>query len=663
MSGKPGEETPYEISLSLNVLNHLGLNLYSNTPAVLSEVVANSWDADAEKVEIEIDQPNGTVVVTDDGHGMTRKDVNAKYLLVGYDRRKDPVEAISPKFKRPVMGRKGIGKLSLFSIANVVELQTVKDGEPSAFRMVLQDIQEKIEASGGSAVYFPEPVDPSVVDLDQGTRLILSDLKKQLYATESALRRRLARRFLVLGSEFNFVVSINGDPLSIEDRDYYKKIQYVWLLGEESRDIEDRFTSAEEKTTRDDSLEGGLTVSGWIGTVAKSTDLKEESESINKVVIMVRGKLAQEDILDEFGEGGIYTKYVIGEVEADFLDVDDKEDIATSSRQKIIEDDPRYVALRKFLLGELKNVERSWSESRRKRGTAKALEIQAIKEWFETLDTDQKRSAESLFGKINELSIDNEAVRRRLFSQAVLAFESLRFKRRLEDLDQVSPENLEAVVQVIGTLDDIEGTLYHQITSERVAVIKKLREHVEKAALEKVVQQHLFDHLWLLDPSWERATDSQYMEESMAKALEDADKVLTQEEKDSRIDVRYQKTSGLHVIVELKKPDRIVSTAELLSQGDKYRTALRKVLESANRSDEPVEVVFLVGKPLKDWRDPIARKESAESLEPKRMRVVMYQELLENAYKAYGAYLEKSKEVGRIQKLIQELEIDDSTED
>ena len=42
----------FTMSLSLNVLNHLGINLYSNIPAVLSEIVANSWDADATEVKI-----------------------------------------------------------------------------------------------------------------------------------------------------------------------------------------------------------------------------------------------------------------------------------------------------------------------------------------------------------------------------------------------------------------------------------------------------------------------------------------------------------------------------------------------------------------------------------------------------------------------------------
>ena len=44
----------YKMSIDFNVLNHLGINLYSNIPAVLSEVVANSYDADATEVNIDI---------------------------------------------------------------------------------------------------------------------------------------------------------------------------------------------------------------------------------------------------------------------------------------------------------------------------------------------------------------------------------------------------------------------------------------------------------------------------------------------------------------------------------------------------------------------------------------------------------------------------------
>ena len=64
----------FSLSIDLNALNHLGINLYSNTPAVVSEVVANSWDADANKVTIDIQRRS--ITIADDGFGMTAAEIN-----------------------------------------------------------------------------------------------------------------------------------------------------------------------------------------------------------------------------------------------------------------------------------------------------------------------------------------------------------------------------------------------------------------------------------------------------------------------------------------------------------------------------------------------------------------------------------------------------------
>ena len=65
------------------------------------------------------------ITIADDGHGMKLEDINEKYLLVGYPRRMHN-EAVTDRYKRKVMGRKGIGKLSLFSIAETVKVETLK---------------------------------------------------------------------------------------------------------------------------------------------------------------------------------------------------------------------------------------------------------------------------------------------------------------------------------------------------------------------------------------------------------------------------------------------------------------------------------------------------------------------------------------------------------
>lgn len=73
----------YKMKISLNVIEHLGINLYSNLPAVLSEIVANSWDADATEVRMNIKGIN-RIEIIDNGVGMNEEDINNKFLLVGY---------------------------------------------------------------------------------------------------------------------------------------------------------------------------------------------------------------------------------------------------------------------------------------------------------------------------------------------------------------------------------------------------------------------------------------------------------------------------------------------------------------------------------------------------------------------------------------------------
>ena len=164
----------YEMTISLNVLTHLGMGLYSNIAAVLSEVVANSWDADAENVCISIDTENKKIIIQDDGHGMTVDDANQKYLVVGLERRNTEEEALTPRFKRKVMGRKGIGKLSLFSIARTVEVHSIRNKDKHGFIMDSDDIEETI-GEGSEAQYYPQRVEPVDFDLDCGTCITLTN--------------------------------------------------------------------------------------------------------------------------------------------------------------------------------------------------------------------------------------------------------------------------------------------------------------------------------------------------------------------------------------------------------------------------------------------------------------------------------------------------------
>ena len=54
-------------------------------------------------------------------------------------------------------------------------------------------------------------------------------------------------------------------------------------------------------------------------------------------------------------------------------------------------------------------------------------------------------------------------------------------------------------------LDDLEASAYCQTARGRLGVTAILAGAADGGDLEMLVQKHLFDHLWLLDPSWERA--------------------------------------------------------------------------------------------------------------------------------------------------------------
>lgn len=651
-------EHKYEMSLTLNVLNHLGINLYSNVPAVLSEVVANSWDADASEVNIEI--KDGLITITDDGDGMDENDINRKYLAVGYKKRDDI--KITKKYKRNVMGRKGIGKLSLFSIADTIEIHTVKAGNKCGFKIDGKEIERKIEQNKVTP-YYPEPIKESdIKQSNNGTTIILTDLKKSIPNLKTYLRKRLARRFSIIGSD-TFEVKINGEPIKITDRDYFHKMRYLWHFGEEGdKYIELCKLDKAEFAERIDGtveIEGGTqeSVSGWIGTVKKSGDLtdKEGDENLNKIVIMVRGKLAQEDILEDFREGGLYTKYLLGEIHADFLDQDNKRDIATSNRQEIIKDDPRYLALRKWVNSALKIVEKKWLERQKKQGVIDARKILAIAKWLDKMRGDKKQNAEALLGKIGQLELE-EPQRVDLYKHCVLAFENLMYRERLSMLEHLTPENTAEITKVFAEHADVEASHYYKIVNERLHVIEAFSKNVEDNVYEKVIQDYLPKHFWLLDPSWERASDHMYIEKNVEAAFDEISGNLTEKEKNGRIDIRYKKMAGQHVIIELKRPAVKISEADLWGQVQKYRSALQKQLDWINAGDESIEIVCVVGEELTDWTTPKYRQESKNSLLMKNTRVLLYRELIKEAVQNYKDFLKKKDDAGRVVELIKEID-------
>ena len=661
------------MTISLNVLNHLGLNLYSNTPAVIAEVIANAWDADATEISVDFDVVAGAITVTDNGSGMDFDAVQNRYLHVGYQKREaQDAKALTPKGRKP-MGRKGIGKLSLFSIANKIYVHTKsKSSHAVSFLMDAEKIREAIASEDPSTpgLYRPESLEPDGSINGRGTKIEITDLKKVrlTQASISGLRKRIARRFSILNE---VEIRVNGDRVRFSDRDYFHKARFLYQYGADyaqqcanlEKDDDGNITGVFPRPHAFDAdgtamEDGPYRIKGWVAIAWRSNDLdgdrEADNDNLNKITVVVRGKVGEEDILQDFRLGGMITKYMFGEIEADFLDLDDHPDIATSSRQSISEDDERYQALRKFVESELRAIWTHTNTLKERAGLRHALSSNPyLKQWYEALRPPHlKKFANKIFGDIDKAGIE-ESQRQGAYANGVMLFEHLKMNHAMDLLEEIDTTKVDEFLRYLRDVDALEAEHYRQIVEERLAIIRKLRESVDENARERILQEYIFDHLFLLDPGWERATQFEDMERRMEEVLKTKKKKL-------RLDIRYTKyrrVAAAHVIVELKRRSVTVTKTELESQVRGYMEALNGELikSSKGNRDLPIQAVCIVGKLPKGWDNERTRQMDEESLRLYGIRVMTYDELIDNAFVAYGEFVAASESKGELRELMEQI--------
>ena len=104
------------------------------------------------------------------------------------------------------------------------------------------------------------------------------------------------------------------------------------------------------------------------------------------------------------------------------------------------------------------------------------------------------------------------------------------------------------------------------------------------------------------------------MEARVKSMFDEVTADLTEEERRGRgLDIGYRKAAGEHVIIELKRPERIVSKTEMLDQAEKYLSGTLRLLESQGTPMEPVEIVFVLGAQPREWNNPDGKNRTREA--------------------------------------------------
>ena len=209
-----------------NTIQHLGISLYSQLPSVLSELISNSWDADANNITLEFLDANDIkeIVYKDDGTGMSFDELNQKYLLIGRNRRKNEPET-TPK-GRKVIGKKGLGKLSIFGICDELQVRTVKDGILNEFVMNLSDIKSQKDSSySPSIIRHQESTEEC-----PGTRLTLKKIRRKTPFDCNDIAKSLSKKFLIFDKIITKLVHNGTEVIEVTNElkfDSFKE-QFSW---------------------------------------------------------------------------------------------------------------------------------------------------------------------------------------------------------------------------------------------------------------------------------------------------------------------------------------------------------------------------------------------------------------------------------------------------
>lgn len=116
------DELKFKVGSGLK--NILGQDLITSDNIAIYELVKNSYDAHATKVLITFE--DDSIIISDNGKGMSLDDLKNKWLFVGYSAKSDGTEDASyrSKIKRNFAGAKGIGRISCDRLGSEVTLTT-----------------------------------------------------------------------------------------------------------------------------------------------------------------------------------------------------------------------------------------------------------------------------------------------------------------------------------------------------------------------------------------------------------------------------------------------------------------------------------------------------------------------------------------------------------
>lgn len=233
-----------QFRVSAELKNILGRDLITSPDIAILELVKNSYDAHASKVEITF--KDDYLSIADNGKGMSKDDLINKWLFVAYSAKSDGTEDKSyrAKFKRHYAGAKGIGRMSCDRLARNLILTTRSEKSDktevlyvdwSTFELDKQKEFDTIDIPHETLDAIPK----FPLDFSTGTILEFKDLHHLWNHDEIKHLRKSLEKMInpFSGTDDNFQIEIIAPKMMAEDEKFEQS--YDKVNGEIKNSIAD----------------------------------------------------------------------------------------------------------------------------------------------------------------------------------------------------------------------------------------------------------------------------------------------------------------------------------------------------------------------------------------------------------------------------------------
>lgn len=524
------------------LIDLLGQQMYGGAVPSVAELVANAWDADAKKVEISIPEdiktPNAEITVRDYGSGMSFEELNEYYLHVGYERR---TRGERTPGGRLVMGRKGIGKLAGFGIAEDIIVTSIKKGHLVELKLNYTELR----SLDTTADFSFKPLRDEPTQEPDGVQVTFKALKLSRSINPDSFRTSMARRF-ALGSEEMEIV-VNEIPITKED------------LALEYRYPETNWT--------EEDIGGFGTIKYWFGFLKETI---KDSE-LRGVSVFARNRVAQFTPFFFNLSGGINgqvaLEYLTGQVIADCLDDDD--DYIATDRQTVNWQFGKAPILEEWGKQKVKELCADWKKKHDQKNIDRFTHN--LGEFFERIDhlssTQEKKDLTAALTKIATIERINEQDFRMIAGSMVSGFERESVKKVIQRINATSEDALPELFEAIKEWDIISSVSTAEIVFGKIQIIEQFKKHIDNRLAEKSpaghmdMQTFIKNYPWLLGHQYEQLEPADFSHERgvdkwIEEVLIETNKEYSiQDKKDQRrFDLLCIKNDWLIVVLELMKP-------------------------------------------------------------------------------------------------------------